>query len=145
MTNGLSTRPFRTSGFVINSSFVIRASSLSSYLPVLDELGRDFFEEARRPLKDISEASTQTHVGEGKIKLVPRAGDRDVKEAPLFFNRVACLERARAWKHSVGKPDHKHGMVLEPLGLVHRGEVHRFRVGRLIERRLRVDVADERE
>src|SRR6202011_3322318 len=98
--------------FGLPSSFVIRASSLSLDLPVFDELGRDFFQESRRPLKNIAVTGVQSRLWIGEIKFILRAGDGDVKEAPLFFERVARVERTTARKHAVGQPDHEHGVKL---------------------------------
>src|SRR5213079_2635924 len=109
----------RASSFGFPSSFVIRASSLPSYLPILHELIRDFFQETRRPLENIAEAAAQSHVWIGEIELIARAGDGDVKQPPFFLNCVACFKGACAWEHSVGQPNHEHGVIFEAFRLVH--------------------------
>ncbi len=63
---------------VIRASFVIRHSCFVIFLtplhlPVFDELVRDFFQETRRPLKDIAVSAAQPHVRISEIKFVARA------------------------------------------------------------------------
>jgi len=64
---------------IIRTSFVIRASSFPSHLPVFYEVVWDFLQKTRWPLEDIAIAATQTHVRISEIKLIARACDRHVK------------------------------------------------------------------
>src|SRR6478752_5632660 len=66
--------------------------STSFYLPVFDESIWNFLQKTRRPLKDIAVAATQAHVRIGKIKLIARACDGHVEQAPFFLQRVAGIE-----------------------------------------------------
>ena len=81
----------------------------------------------------------------GEIEFVARARDGDIKQTPLFFERIARVERATARKHSVRQPDHEHSVKLKPFGLMHRGKVYRLLVARLVWCRFRIDIADERQ
>src|SRR6266404_4399864 len=114
------------------------------HLPVLHELVWNFLQKPRGPLEH-AVAAAQTHMRVGQIKLVTSASDGYVKQAPFFLQRIARIERAAAWKHSVGQPDYEHGMELETFRLVHRGQIDRLFVARLTWRGLRVDIADQRQ
>src|SRR5437867_10804382 len=81
----------------------------------------------------------------GQIKLVTCASDGHIKQAPFFLQRIARIERAAAWEHSVSQPDYEHRMELETFRLVHRGQIDRLLVARLAWRGLRVDIADQRQ
>src|SRR6266487_1330856 len=98
--------PFVIRAFEFLSSFVIRASSFSRHLPVFDQLVRNFFQKTRGPLEDIAVTAGQPHVWIGEIKLVARPCDRDVKQAPFFFESVARVERTTAREHAVREPDY---------------------------------------
>jgi len=89
-------------------------------IPVFDELGRDFFQETRRPLKHVAITGVEAHMRIGEVKFVFRPRDRDVKEAPFLFDRVARFELARAGKHTVGQPDDEYGVKFKAFGLMHR-------------------------
>ena len=115
------------------------------HLPVFDELVRNLFQKTRRPLKDIAVSAAQPHVWIGEIELIPRASDRDIKKAPLFFERVTRVERAAARKHAVSEPDHKNRVKLEPLRLMHCGKIDCFFVRGLVGRGFGIDIADERQ
>ena len=93
----------RHSDFVIPSSFDIRAASFSLHLPVFEQVVWDFLQKTRWPLEDITVAATQAHVRIGEIKLVARACDRHVKQAPFFLQRIARIERAAARDERSGK------------------------------------------
>ena len=80
-----------------------------------------------------------------EIKFIACARDGDIKQTPLFLERIARVERAAARKHSVGQPNHEHRVKLETFGLVHRGKIDCFLVAGLVRRRFRVDIADERQ
>ena len=81
----------------------------------------------------------------GEIKLIARAGDGDVKQPALFFERVAGIERTSAWEHSVGEPDNEDGVKLQTFRLVNRRKIDRFFVGRLVRRSFCIDIADKRK
>src|SRR5207249_12118442 len=119
--------------------------SATLHLPVFDEVVRNLPQETRGPLENVAVASAKAHVRQGKIKLVTRACDGDIKQPAFFFERVARIQRTAAWKHSVGQPDHEHSVKLEAFGLVHRGTVDCFFVARLVRRRFRIDIADQCE
>src|SRR5439155_10783333 len=86
-----------------------------------------------------------TRLRKGEIEFVARARDSDIKQPPLFFERIARVERATAWKHSVRQPDHEHSVKLKPFGLMHRGKVYRLLIARLVWRGFCIDIADERQ
>ena len=79
----------------------------------------------------------------GEIELVARARDRDVKQTPLFLQRVARIERAAAGEHAVGQPDHEDSMKLQTFCLMHAGEIDGFFLVCLNGSSFRVDVADQ--
>src|SRR5437899_12995404 len=106
----------------------VASNSTPLHLPVFDEFVRNFFQESRWPLENVAVAAGQTHVRIGEIKLILGPRDRDVKQTPLFFQIFPVIHRATAWKHSVGQPDHEHGVKLESLALVHGRKIDRFLV-----------------
>src|SRR5437868_15288940 len=108
------------------SSFDIRTSSFSSHLPVLQKVIWNFLQEARWLLEHVAVAAAQTHVWIGEIELVARTRDRDVKQTPLFLQRVARIERAAAGEHAVGQPDYEGSMKLHTFCLMHAGEIGGF-------------------
>src|SRR6184192_4206601 len=67
----------------------------------------------------------------------------DVKEPTFFFNGIARFKRTRAWKHSVGQPDHEYGVKFQAFRLMHRRKVNGFLVRRRIRRRFGIDVANQ--
>src|SRR5207237_10604717 len=93
----------------------VASNSTPLHLPVFDEFVRNFFQESRWPLENVAVAAGQTHMRIGEIKLILRPRDRDVKQTPLFFQIFPVIHSATARKHSVGQPDHEHGVNLEPL------------------------------
>src|SRR5919106_2421200 len=88
--------------FVIrHSSFVICRASAPLHLPVFYEIVWNFLQKTRRPLEDIAVAATQTHVRISEIKLVARARDGHVEQAPFLLQRITGVERAAAGEHAV--------------------------------------------
>ena len=77
------------------------------------------------------------------MELVARARDCHVKQAPLFLQRSAGIERATAWEHAVSQPDHEYRVKFQTFCLVHAGEVDRFFVCVLNRRGLCIDIADQ--
>src|SRR6266436_3090185 len=67
------------------SVFICGFGSASLHLPIFDELVRNFFQKSRGALKNVAVAASQTHMRICKIESVFRAGDRDIKQAALFF------------------------------------------------------------
>src|SRR6266571_259384 len=59
------------------------------HLPVFNELRWNLFQESRWPLENVAIAATQTHMRKSEVKLVLGARDRDVKQTPLFLERIA--------------------------------------------------------
>src|SRR6266705_3840675 len=96
------------------------------HLPIFDELVRNLSQKTRGPLENVAIASAQPHVRQGKIKLVARACDGDIKQPAFFFQRLARVERPAAWKRSVRQPDHEHSVKLESFSLVHRRKIDCF-------------------
>ena len=60
----------------------------------------------------------------------PRAGDRDVSEAPLFLEtgQPALVKRALRGEHTVFPADQEHVVEFQPLGGVDRHDCHFFGV-----------------
>src|SRR5690349_15859069 len=61
-----------------------------------------------------------------EIKLVARAGDRDVKKAAFLLFAVERLEGTRGREKTVAKHDEKDDVELETLRLMNRGESQHF-------------------
>src|SRR4029077_1473803 len=129
--------------FGLPSSFDIRASSFSLHLPVFDEIVWNFLQKTRWPLEDIAVTATQAHVRIGEIKLVARARDRDVEQAPFFLQRIAGVERTAAGEHAVSQPNHEDRMKLETFCLMYAGEVDRLFLVCLTRSSFRIDIADQ--
>ena len=80
-----------------------------------------------------------------EVELVLCARNRHIKQTPLFFERIAGIKRATAWKHSVRQPDDEDGIKLESFRLMHRGKIDRLFIGRLIRGCFRINIADQRQ
>src|SRR5215470_15077023 len=98
-------------------------NSAALHLPVFDEVVWNFLEKTRGPLENVAVPSAQTHLRISEIQFVAGACDGHIKQAPFFFERFACVERAIARKHSIGQPDHEHCVKLKALGLVYARKV----------------------
>src|SRR5439155_25119611 len=94
----------------------VASNSTPLHVPVFDEFVRNFFQESRWPLENVTVAAGQTHMRIGQIKLILGPSDRDVKQTPLFFERFAGVERTATREHSIVQPDHEHGVKLDPFG-----------------------------
>src|SRR3982750_1498884 len=87
-------------------------------IPDLEKRGWAFGDEAGWFLQDGLAVVVGDQERVCDVKLVLRAGQRDVPETPLFLFTIDLAQRTRTWEFSFGGPDDKYRFPFQSFRLV---------------------------